>query len=46
MFGLLAQLVRVPPCHGGGRGFEFRTGRHLSLLFYRFLVSRPIRLVA
>ena len=23
----MAQLVRAPPCHGGGRGFEPRSGR-------------------
>ena len=26
----MAQLVRAPPCHGGGRGFESHSGR-LSL---------------
>ena len=26
-FGLVAQLVRAPPCHGGGHGFESRLGR-------------------
>ena len=26
--GLVAQLVRAPPCHGGGRGFEPHPGRH------------------
>ena len=26
-FGLVAQLVRAPPCHGGGRGFESHPGR-------------------
>ena len=25
--GLVAQLVRAPPCHGGGRGFESHLGR-------------------
>ena len=25
--GLLVQLVRTPPCHGGGHEFESRTGR-------------------
>ena len=28
--GLVVQLVRTPPCHGGGHGFESRSGR----LFY------------
>ena len=27
MYGLVAQLVRAPPCHGGGRGFESHPGR-------------------
>ena len=26
--GPLAQLVRAPPCHGGGHGFESRLGRY------------------
>ena len=25
--GPVAQLVSVPPCHGGGRGFKSRQGR-------------------
>ena len=27
LFGPMAQLVRAPPCHGGGHGFESRLGR-------------------
>ena len=27
LYGLVAQLVRAPPCHGGGRGFEPHPGR-------------------
>ena len=27
MFGPVAQLVRAPPCHGGGREFESHLGR-------------------
>ena len=32
-FGLVAQLVRAPPCHGGGRGFEPHPGRLYCLLW-------------
>jgi hypothetical protein len=27
IFGPVVQLVRMPPCHGGGRGFESRPDR-------------------
>ena len=30
----MAQLVRAPPCHGGGRGFEPHSGRlHYARLY-------------
>ena len=28
-YGPVVQLVRTPPCHGGGQGFESPSGRHL-----------------
>ena len=28
--GLVVQLVRMPPCHGGGRGFESHPGRQYA----------------
>ena len=30
--GSVVQLVRMPPCHGGGRGFESRPVRNFSKL--------------
>ena len=27
-YGSVVQLVRTPPCHGGGRGFESHPNRH------------------
>ena len=29
-YGPVAQLVRAPPCHGGGHGFESRLGRFVD----------------
>ncbi len=31
--GPVAQLVRAPPCHGGGRGFESHPGRLDNLIW-------------
>ena len=39
LYGLVAQLVRAPPCHGGGRGFDPHPGRYRISqysVFYNF----------
>ncbi len=36
--GSVVQLVRMPPCHGGGRGFESRPVRKGTNRFYDLFV--------
>ena len=40
--GPVAQLVRAPPCHGGGRGFEPHPGRciHNRILFMNGILAQ------
>ena len=41
-YGLVAQLVRAPPCHGGGHGFESRLGRlrcYLNAVLYGIIAQ-------
>ena len=42
LFGPVAQLVRAPPCHGGGRGFEPHPGRciHNRILFMNGILAQ------
>ena len=39
--GPVVQLVRMPPCHGGGRGFESRPDRKSPSEMRGFLFSSP-----
>jgi len=43
---LVVQLVRMPPCHGGGRGFESRPVRHRSRKALSIYVGGAFHFVA
>ena len=38
-YGLVVQLVRMPPCHGGGRRFEPVPGRHFFIFKFGFIAQ-------
>ena len=38
--GLVVQLVRMPPCHGGGRGFESRPDRNYLIKIVQNALKR------
>ena len=42
-FGPVAQLVRAPACHAGGRGFEPLPGRHFPYRDDRWLCRKELR---
>ena len=39
LIGPVVQLVRMPPCHGGGRGFESHSGRFYLIIEYGIIAQ-------
>ena len=44
-FDPVVQLVRMPPCHGGGRGFESRPDRKSFSIYFSNKIDPVVQLV-
>ena len=46
LIGIIVQLVRAPPCHGGSCGFESRWSRSVKLAFFDWRLHTTINYTA